>query len=65
MCVCVDLSFHLYALDPGEHARVSHRPRAPARGFGEGGGAVLAGQRGRSGEGELGPPGVDPEPRAV
>lgn len=52
-------------LDLGEHPRVPPGPQPPASGSGEGRGAVLTGERGRQGEGELGPTGVDPGSRAV
>ena len=57
-CGCV-------SVDPGEHSGGPPRPQPPEGSSGEGRGAVLPGQRGGQGEGELGQAGVDPGSRPV
>lgn len=46
-------------LDSGKHSGEPPGPQPLAAGSGEGRGALLAGERGRAREGELGPLGVD------
>lgn len=51
--------------DVGKYSRDSCGLYSAARGFGEGRAAVLSGERGRQGEGELRQAGVDPIPCTV